>query len=690
MVGPNKQLPVIVVNFFKGIAREVVDDVIENIVVLFKINIKETRTNLYGESVNKTWHTGVQLPVLINKEPESADYAGFGANTMQNIEFRFDRWMCEEKNTYPEIGDIIMFNAEYFEIGNTTEVQFAGGQPYNNFSIVCQTFMVSKDNYPYGMFLDSVKLFFRTKPADNTPVTLSIVGTLNGYPNGQTLDHSVVSLTPDMINVSSTPQYLDSSTSTVFTFDAPIYIQPGVMYAFILKSSSKEYNLWTASNGDTAVSSSVKNLPSDPLPSNITKIASAPYVGGLFISQNSQTWSADQNQSLMFVLDRCVFSTSATPTLQFVVPKRLPQRTIVEQNIDYYLNANNVSNTIDTVATSDVLVDAFNITTTDFLPTGTRNYYTYQSTLVGGNSAGIKNVIPGKFGTSTQDDIYLNDGLGERVLSVNTSTSFSLYSQMTTVDDAVSPIISDAGLSVYAIKWNINNCELSNSVITLTNGGSSYNPATTTVSISAPTGSSGSQATASANVVGGIVKSITITNPGSGYITTPTITITDSSLAGSGATATITGETSKSGGNALAKYITKKVVLHAGFDSGDLNVFLTAYRPVGTDINVYYKILNRSDIQSLDDSSWQLMTKINSSDSLYSPTRNDLYEYTFAPGTGNVSQGYVTYTSSTGQIYNNFSQFAIKVVLTSTDHTYTPFVVDLRAIALPPNVNTSV
>ena len=98
-------------------------------------------------------------------------------------------------------------------------------------------------------------------------------------------------------------------------------------------------------------------------------------------------------------------------------------------------------------------------------------------------------------------------------------------------------------------------------------------------------------------------------------------------------------------------------------DSGDLNVYLTAYRPVNTDINVYYKILNRADTQKFDDSSWQLMTKINSSGSLYSQTRDEVYEYTFAPGTSGVDQGYVTYTSTNGQTYTSFSQFAIKVVL---------------------------
>jgi len=84
------------------------------------------------------------------------------------------------------------------------------------------------------------------------------------------------------------------------------------------------------------------------------------------------------------------------------------------------------------------------------------------------------------------------------------------------------------------------------------------------------------------------------------------------------------------------------------------------------------------------------MIKINNSGSLFSQARNATYEYVFAPGNASVDQGYVTYTSTTGQIYTSFSQFAVKVVLTSSDHTYSPFVNDLRVIALPANVNTSV
>lgn len=132
------------VNFFKGIAREVVDVVIENTIVLFKVNLTDTVVNLYGESVNKTWYPGVELYALIDKQTQAFEYEGFGSQANQDIVFKLDRFMCEEKNSYPEIGDVIYFNDAYFEIGNVSEVQFAGGFDKNNFSVVCNTFMVNR------------------------------------------------------------------------------------------------------------------------------------------------------------------------------------------------------------------------------------------------------------------------------------------------------------------------------------------------------------------------------------------------------------------------------------------------------------------------------------------------------------------------------------------------------------------
>jgi hypothetical protein len=554
---------------------------------------------------------------------------------------------------------------------------------------VAQTFIIDKENYPNGVFIDSVKLFFATKADEYAPVTLSIVGTLNGYPNGETVDNSQVTLTAENINISNNPQYLDPTTYTVFKFPAPVYLESNKLYAMIVKCpTSNEYTIYTAQNGDNAIASSTKNLPSDPTPTAATKINSAPYVGSLFLSQNSQTWTADQNESMMFTIDRCVFSTGTQPSVQFVVPNKLPYRKIVEQDINYFLNPNTINSSIVSAANTNVIVDAFNVSTTDFVPGSTTLSYTYVATLNStSTTAATRNITPGKFGTPTYDDVYLNDGLGQRVLVANSNTSFSLYATMSTVDDAVSPIISDDGLGIYTINYTINNLPISNNIITVSNGGSGYNVNTTTVTITSANGF-GSGATATANIVGGVIRNIYITSGGSGYATTPTISVADAnSSPGSGAIITVAGETSASGGNGLARYITKKVILDQGFDSGDLRVYFTAYRPVNTNIYVYYKILSRNDNQTFDSGNWQLMTLINNSDTIYSPTRDNTYEFVAAPGSGGFAQNYVNYISNvTGQTYNDFNQFQIKIVLATSDKTAVPFLTDVRAIALPSAV----
>lgn len=651
--------------------------------------------SFYGVFIvpENTFHTGTRVFRADNRINNNEDsvttfaegnfYASGLQTNKQNIDFGASP--SGAKDTFVQT-----LKRDVTTTSNTTETKYA--RFYTPYDPVAQTFIIDQTNFPNGAFISSIRVFFATKPStDAAPVTLSIVGTLNGYPNGSTLDNSIVTLPANQIKVSSSPQYLDSTAYTEFVFKSPVYIQSNTLYSFIVKASSNEYTLWTAANGDAALPSSVKNLSTDPYPSSITKISTAPYVGGLFLSQNSQTWTADQNQSLMFTVERCKFDITQTPSVRMVVPKKLPQRTLVGNGIDYYKNANTTSEFTSSLSNVDMLIDAFNVTTTDFIPSSTNVNYTYDATLQNGTNTPEVSINPGKYGTTMYEHIYLNDNKGERVLIANSETSFSLYASLYSIDDAVSPVISDAGTSLFAIKYDINNCVLSNSLISIISGGSGYNVSTTTVTISSPTGKNGEQAYATANVANGVIDAINITTAGAGYIETPTITIVDANTTpGTGATATITGETSVNGGPALTRYITKKVVLDGGFDSGDLSVYLSAYRPVGTDISVYYKVLSRNDTQAFDDGYWQIMTKTNSGDALYALSRTDVHEYTFAPGVSGRESGQVSYLSSNGQTYYTFSQFAIKIVLTTTDNTLVPYLSDMRCIALPSNSTVAV
>ena len=132
------------IKFFEGISRELVDVVIETAVVLYKLVIEDSKTNLYGESLNKTYYQGVETTAVIERESSTSEYEGFGSDKNQLVEFRFNRFTLEDTGFYPEVGDIIFHNNGYFEIDNVREDQMVGGQVDNKFSIICSTFMTRR------------------------------------------------------------------------------------------------------------------------------------------------------------------------------------------------------------------------------------------------------------------------------------------------------------------------------------------------------------------------------------------------------------------------------------------------------------------------------------------------------------------------------------------------------------------
>jgi hypothetical protein len=282
--------------------------------------------------------------------------------------------------------------------------------------------------------------------------------------------------------------------------------------------------------------------------------------------------------------------------------------------------------------------------------------------------------------------VYLNDGNGERVLLTTSNSSFQLQATIESSDPNVSPVISDDGVSLYNIVYHINNMGIDGNIISMANTGAGYNAQTVSITISAPdVGSDYPVFAFSQNTSTGGITNIWTTYPGSGYHKTPTITISDPTTRTSNtanAVVSIQGETSPIGGNGYAKYFTKKVIMVPGNDSGDMRVFYSAYKPLGTDVLVYYKILSSQDTQTFENQNWQLMTQTTNV-GVYSTNRTDLIEYECAPGINNLANNDISYTSTSGVNYNNFIQFAIKVVMKTSDRTNSPFLTDMRAIALP-------
>lgn len=94
----------------------------------------------------------------------------------------------------------------------------------------------------------------------------------------------------------------------------------------------------------------------------------------------------------------------------------------------------------------------------------------------------------------------------------------------------------------------------------------------------------------------------------------------------------------KNTGTAKSKYISKVVTLGDNNDAEDINVYLTAYKPLGTNIVVFAKILNASDNEIIEDKDWSILRQV-SDPTMYSDSLNqdDYKEFQFTFPTNPVT-----------------------------------------------------
>jgi hypothetical protein len=82
-------------------------------------------------------------------------------------------------------------------------------------------------------------------------------------------------------------------------------------------------------------------------------------------------------------------------------------------------------------------------------------------------------------------------------------------------------------------------------------------------------------------------------------------------------------------GLAKSKYISKKISFADGKYAEDVVVYLTGYRPAGTQIKVYAKLHNAGDRDAFDDKAWTPLEIKNNIDRFSTEDPNDMWEYTY-------------------------------------------------------------
>lgn len=115
-------------NLFASLNEELLHDIIEQKVGYYKIDLDSSNINIYGEGLNKYYKD----PVLINGLIERGDF-GFTntditLNVNRSIVVRFFRNDLVVANVVPEVGDVVLWNEDYFEVDNVNENQLVVGK----------------------------------------------------------------------------------------------------------------------------------------------------------------------------------------------------------------------------------------------------------------------------------------------------------------------------------------------------------------------------------------------------------------------------------------------------------------------------------------------------------------------------------------------------------------------------------
>ncbi len=118
------------ISLFRHINKELINNIIQQSVGYYKIALDKTEANLYGESLNKTYNDPVLVNCLIERNPQTWTETEFGSNIAQDITVRFLRDILVDINLVPEVGDVMLWQENYYEISGTIENQlFVGKDP---------------------------------------------------------------------------------------------------------------------------------------------------------------------------------------------------------------------------------------------------------------------------------------------------------------------------------------------------------------------------------------------------------------------------------------------------------------------------------------------------------------------------------------------------------------------------------
>ena len=116
------------ISLFRHINKELINNIIQQSVGYYTINLEKTTSNVYGESSNKTYNDPILVNCLIERNAQAWTETEFGTDVTREINVRFLRDILVDINLVPQVGDVVLWQENYYELSGIVENQFVVGK----------------------------------------------------------------------------------------------------------------------------------------------------------------------------------------------------------------------------------------------------------------------------------------------------------------------------------------------------------------------------------------------------------------------------------------------------------------------------------------------------------------------------------------------------------------------------------
>ena len=116
------------ISLFQTINSELLKDIIQTEVAYYKFALEQTKVNVYGEAPGKHYYEPLKIACLIKRDDQAWSSDDFGSDINQIVGFRFLKHELSNINLVPEVGDLMLFRNNFYEVDSRVENQLIMGR----------------------------------------------------------------------------------------------------------------------------------------------------------------------------------------------------------------------------------------------------------------------------------------------------------------------------------------------------------------------------------------------------------------------------------------------------------------------------------------------------------------------------------------------------------------------------------